>query len=82
MTETGNIRISTCVGATGSVYLDIPADGDGEIRVLCSGVLTHLKARSANGAAVKAGAVVKVTRVTGPNSVEIEMDHSTTQGKA
>jgi len=79
MTETGNIRISSCVGVTGSVYLDIPADGNGEIRVLCSGVLTHLKARSANGTPAKAGAAVKVTKVTGPNSVEVEIEHSTTQ---
>lgn len=73
MTETGNINISTCVGNTGNVYLDIPAGGDGEIRISCSGIMTHLKARSTDGRAVKSGTVVKVTRVTGPNSVEVEI---------
>lgn len=81
MTETGNININTCVGNTGNVYLDIPAGGDGEIRIPCSGIMTHLKARSANGTAVKAGTAVKVTKVTGPNSVEIEFANSTNQGK-
>jgi len=81
MTETGNIKIGECVDKTGAVYLDIPADGNGEIRILCCGVLTHLKARSANGTPAKAGTVVKVTKVTGPNSVEIEIDNSTTKGK-
>jgi membrane protein implicated in regulation of membrane protease activity len=61
MTETGNINIRTTVGNTGTVHLDIPVAGDGEIRVLCSGVITHFKARSSDGAAIKAGTVVKVT---------------------
>ena len=72
MTETGNVRIASCVGAGGTVYLDIPVGGDGEIRVLCSGVMTHLRARNRGGAALKAGAKVRVLAVTGPNSVEVE----------
>jgi membrane protein implicated in regulation of membrane protease activity len=81
MTETGNIRISTAVGSSGNVYLDIPAGGDGEIRVLCSGVVTHLKARSSDGAAIKAGTSVKVIKVTGANSVEVQVDNSSSKGK-
>ena len=73
MTETGNVRIATAVGATGTVYLDIPAGGDGEIRVLCSGVMTHLKARAPSGAAIKAGGKIKVLAVTGPNTVDVEV---------
>lgn len=80
MTETGNINLATCIGKTGTVYLDIPACGDGEIRMLCSGVMTHLKARSANGAAAKAGTVVTVTKMTGPNSVEVHIDNAANKG--
>jgi hypothetical protein len=76
MTETGNIQISSCVGNTGTVYLDIPADGDGEIRVLCSGIMTHIKARLQSGKSAKAGTIVKVIKVSGPNSVEVEINDS------
>jgi len=72
MAETGTIRIETCTGTVGTVYLDIPAAGDGEIRVLCSGVMTHLRARSRGGVALKAGTKVRVLAVTGPNSVDVE----------
>jgi len=72
MTETGNININTAVGSSGTVYLDIPAGGEGEVRVLCSGIMTHLKARTADGAALKAGAAVKITKVIGPNAVEVK----------
>ena len=81
MTETGNIIISTAVGNTGIVYLDIPAGADGEIRVLCSGVLTHLKARSSDGAAIKAGNTVNVTKVIGANSVEVQVESPANKGK-
>ena len=73
MAETGNIRVSTTVGATGTIYLDVPAEGFGEIRVLCSGVQTHLRAKSAAGTPIKAGTAAKVVRVIGPNMVEVEL---------
>ncbi len=73
--ETGNIRVETCIGATGTVYLDIPEKGPGEIRVMCSGVLTHLKAVSVSGP-LKAGAAVRVIRITGPNTVEVQQSQS------
>jgi hypothetical protein len=81
MTETGNIQISSCVGNTGTVYLDIPAGGDGEIRILCSGIMTHIKARLSGGKSAKAGTIVKVIKVSGPNSVEVEIDNSSTKGE-
>jgi hypothetical protein len=71
LTETGNISIETCVGSTGTVYLDIPAGGTGEIRILCSGVITHVKA-SCVGGGLKAGQIVRVVRAVGPNTVEVE----------
>lgn len=72
MTETGNIKIDTAVGSIGTVYLNIPEGGEGEVRVACSGVMTHLKARNADGAALKAGATVKIIKVTGPNAVQVQ----------
>jgi len=72
MTETGNVKIEACVGADGTVYLDIPAGGQGEVRVLCSGVMTHFKARAAGGTAMKSGTPVRVTKIAGPNIIEVE----------
>ena len=72
MTETGTSRIASCVGAESTVYLDIPAQGEGEVRVMMSGALTHLRARSADGSALPSGSRVRVKRVTGPTSVEVE----------
>ncbi|NLE66591.1 MAG: hypothetical protein GX608_04135 [Lentisphaerae bacterium] len=72
MTESGNIKIGSCLGVNTTVYLDIPAGGVGEIRVPCSGVMTHIKARSAKGDAIKAGTPVKVVRLVESNTVEVE----------
>ena len=80
MTETGNLDIATSVGAAGTVHLDIPETGDGEVRVVCSRIMTHLKARSAGGA-IKAGTPIRVKRVLGPNTVEVEADSPTPQRK-
>lgn len=74
MTESGNPRIGTSVGAPGSVYMDIPANGEGEIRVLVSGVMTHVRARTRDGQALKGGTKVKVTKVLDANIVEVIPD--------
>jgi len=72
LAQSGNLDMASAIQAMAPVYLDIPKDGDGEIRVLVSGVMTHLRARTADGAALKAGATIKVLRVLGPNLVEVE----------
>ena len=73
MAATGDMQIATCVGQTGTVYLDIPVGGDGEVRLLCSGIMTHFKARLTNSAAAKAGTKVRIVRATGANSLEVEL---------
>ena len=71
-TETGNMRIASAVGTTGAVYLDIPEDGTGEVRATISGVMAHLKARSAGGESIKAGAPVNIIRKLDQTTVEVE----------
>lgn len=73
LTHTGNLVISSCVGATASVYLDIPPAGVGEIRVMCGDTMTHVKARAAGAAEIKSGAAVRVARMAGPDLVEVEL---------
>lgn len=71
-TESGNVNLKTCVGGEGTVYLNIAEGGEGEVRVNVSGVVHTVRARSAGGAALKAGTLVHVKRVLGPNMVEVE----------
>jgi hypothetical protein len=72
LTHSGNINLAKCVGTTGSVYLDIPAGGVGEIRTLCGDALTHIKARAAGGGTLKSGTSVRVTRMAAPDVAEVE----------
>ncbi|MEI6217393.1 MAG: NfeD family protein [bacterium] len=72
LTSSGNMQLASCVGTDGTVHLDIPANGTGEVRVLCGNATTHFKARSAGGVAIKAGTPVKVVRVAGLNTIEVE----------
>ncbi len=71
MTETGSPRIASCLGTRGTVYLDIPRDGMGEIRATVSGVVTHVKARAVGGQELPSGTPIRVKRVLSPNSVEV-----------
>jgi membrane protein implicated in regulation of membrane protease activity len=72
MSSTGNISMATAIDAVGTVYVDIPGKGEGEIRVLVSGVMTHVRAHTRDGEPVKAGTNVRVVRLSSPNTVEVE----------
>jgi hypothetical protein len=72
MTETGNLRLGSCVGGAGTVYLDIPAGGTGEVRVTCNGRIVHVKAQAAGGQGIKAGAGVRVSKLVGPDTLVVE----------
>ena len=72
MTETGTRRLATALGQPATVYMDIPAGGAGQIRVMISGAVSFVSARVAGGEALKAGTPVVVKRIIGPNTVEVE----------
>jgi len=73
LTSAGAARIGASVGVVGSVYLDIPAGGAGEVRVLCGDTVTHFKARLSGPDALKAGAQIRVTKVLDSSTVEVEV---------
>ena len=81
LAETGNARIASCVGTAGTVYLNIPAGGMGEIRVLVSGAVTRVRARGKDGAALASGTPIRVTRTIDPTTVEVDtIDDGTNEG--
>ena len=72
MAETGNISMASCVGQSGTVYLNIPEGGAGEVRVTVSGVVRIVRARVSGNRELKAGTPIRVSRVLGQNLVEVE----------
>lgn len=72
LTETGTKDATSCMGQLGTVYLDIPADGFGEITTYISGAVEHIKARSMNGEALPAGTQVRIVQVMDQTLVGVE----------
>ncbi len=79
LTHTGTANLNSCVGTEGAVYLDIPENGFGEIKVTVSDVVTHVKAKSVDGKALKANTLVRVKNRLGQNTVEVEPVNKETQ---
>jgi hypothetical protein len=76
LADTGTKRIATAVGNQGSVYLDIPENGQGEVRVNVSGVVSFVKARSVDGSAIKAGTPVTVEKVLDESTVTVKLTNA------
>jgi hypothetical protein len=72
MSETGTKDVATAKGKIATVYLDIPADGFGEIKTAVSGAVEHIKAKSVNGEALPAGTQVRVVQVVSQTWVGVE----------
>ncbi|MEN8254723.1 MAG: hypothetical protein ABFR33_04555, partial [Verrucomicrobiota bacterium] len=72
LTETGTKDVATAKGKIATVYLDIPADGFGEIKTAVSGAVEHIKAKSVGGEALPAGTQVRVVQVIGQTLVGVE----------
>jgi hypothetical protein len=60
LAHAGTRDLESALNAEASVYLDIPANATGEIRVVVSGSVCHVKARSIGGEAIPAGTPVTV----------------------
>jgi membrane protein implicated in regulation of membrane protease activity len=72
MTDTGTRQIETALGRTATVYLDIPENSRGEIRVDVSGVVSYVKARSVDGSAIKSGTPVTVEKIIDSATVAVK----------
>ncbi len=78
LAETGTPRLASCVGTRGSVYMDIPADGIGKVRVTVTGAISMIDARSVGDVAMPAGTPVMVTRKLDDSTVEVKAADSVT----
>jgi len=62
--SSGNIQIYDAIGEEGTVYLRIPADGIGKIRITISGRLKVVDAVSQDKVELKTGTGVRVTEIS------------------
>jgi hypothetical protein len=76
MVETGTRRLATCLGQRGTVYMDIPAGGAGQVKTLVSNQVSFISARAAGGEALKAGTPIIVKRLLDASTVEVEKAES------
>lgn len=60
------------VGREGSVYLNIPANDAGKVKITVNGRLNVLDARSEKGAAIATGTRVRVVRVADGNMLMVD----------
>ncbi len=70
--ETGTMSIWTALGEEGTVYINVPPEGEGRVRVMVSGAVSYVKARSTSDKTLEAGARVRVCRIIDDNTVEVE----------
>ena len=71
LAETGTPQIASCVGTRGAVYMDIPADSIGKVRVTVTGAISMIDARSAGNVAIPSGTPVEVIRKLDDTTVEV-----------
>jgi hypothetical protein len=80
MAHTGTRKLCSAVGSCGTVYLDIPAQGAGEVRITVSGIVSYVKARHVRGETLKAGTPIVVRKILDSNCVGV--DATGTEGEA
>jgi hypothetical protein len=71
MQEQGNASAWWALGEQGTVYINIPADGTGKVRLMVRGMMSIVNARSQNGTPIIEGTRVKVVNIVNQNTVEI-----------
>jgi hypothetical protein len=76
LTEEGTASLETAVGRSGQVYLNIPEDGVGQIRVLVGNSVNFVKARTRSGRHLPAGAMVRVVGLLDNATLEVEQIES------
>lgn len=68
----GTMRIANAIGQEGKVYLNIPAEGTGQVQVVVQGQLRIFDAVCSGKEAAKTGERVTVIDITGANTLVVE----------
>ena len=72
LSEEGTAQLGTAVGRTGQVYMDIPKDGVGQVRILVGNTIKFVKARSVSGEDLPAGTAVRAVKTLDSVTLEVE----------
>ena len=72
LTHTGTANLRSCVGTVGTVYLNIPENGFGEVKVTVGDAVSHIKARSSTNKSLSANTSVRVVKCLDKTTVEVE----------
>ncbi|MEM7286847.1 MAG: hypothetical protein AAF480_10890 [Actinomycetota bacterium] len=74
LASSGNVDYSSTIGATGSVYLTVPANrsGQGKVEVTASGRVSVVNALTDDEADIASSSRVRVTGVIDPTTVLVE----------
>ena len=73
MQEVGNVPLWRAVGEEGTVYMDIPEGGIGKVRILCSGTICFVNARSRSGEPLSAGTAIKAVGTLDERTLEVDL---------
>lgn len=68
----GTINIQNTIGTEGSVYLNIPKDGTGQVQLIAQGSLKIFDATSKNKTALVTGERIRVVGVASGNTLIVE----------
>lgn len=72
MQEIGTRSLVNAIGEEGLVYINIPGDGSGQIRVTFDGAVSYVKAASISDRSIPAGTRVRVIGLADENTLEVE----------
>jgi hypothetical protein len=72
LAETGTKDMEGSLDQIGTVYLDIPAEGFGEVKVIVNNVPEHIRAKSMDGEVLPAGTQVRVVQVVNQTLVGVQ----------
>ncbi|NLD71695.1 MAG: hypothetical protein GX649_03140 [Chloroflexi bacterium] len=71
LSEEGTMDVRRAVGEPATVYVTVPPEGTGQVRVVVGERVSYLRARSATGSVIRPGTPVRVLRVEG-SVLEVE----------
>jgi membrane protein implicated in regulation of membrane protease activity len=70
--ETPKLSLWSAVGERGTIYMNVPENGMGKVRVMARGAISFVNARSMDGQPLMAGTEVRVVDVVDDNTLSVQ----------